>query len=296
MSRPRTLAVRAGQVSGWRWPAPRGRPSGSSDAGPRTDQTRRAVNAVISTAPSMCTSTSAIGRSVKYCTKPTRPWASWTISRSRAARRIRPGESVAYSASSSATVSPTSRNTTSACSWLTVSGSKPIRSPAFGVAAVRPAAGDHGAEHQDDGGDGGDAEDQQHERTAEQRLPDAGFAGAQPQRRRDRDQHHRDEEVRGDRPRVEPGQHGDAAEQRLRGDAEEAQRPPAAAGRGGRTGRPTTTVAIATAVEHEGQQPVAELDDAVTGQLRRRHEARRRCSAARSGSRARSRSAAPRRR
>ena len=44
--------------------------SGSSDAGPRTDQSSRAVNAVMSTAPSMCTSTSTMGSLVKYWTNP----------------------------------------------------------------------------------------------------------------------------------------------------------------------------------------------------------------------------------
>ncbi len=40
---------------------------------------------------------------------------------------MRPAVSVAYSATSSATVSPMRRKTTSACSWLISSGSKPMR-------------------------------------------------------------------------------------------------------------------------------------------------------------------------
>jgi hypothetical protein len=50
-----------------------GVPRGSSVSGPRSDQISRAAAAVISTAPAMCTSTSAIGRFVKYCTKPITP-------------------------------------------------------------------------------------------------------------------------------------------------------------------------------------------------------------------------------
>ena len=64
---------RPGQRGGQRSRLAAGSRCGTSDAGPRTDHTSRAVNAVISTAPSMCTSTRTIGRSVKYCTKPTRP-------------------------------------------------------------------------------------------------------------------------------------------------------------------------------------------------------------------------------
>jgi hypothetical protein len=131
---------------------------------------------------------------------------------------------------------------------------------------VRPAAGHQRAEHQDDGRDGGGAPHEQGQRTTQQRLAHTRLAGAQPQHRGQRDEDDRDEEVRRDRPRVEAGEHGDPAEQRLRGDAEEGQdgeraqvsalRPPHRddGGDGDRG-------------EDEGEQPVAELDDAVAGQL-----------------------------
>ena len=82
-------------LSGWRRRAPSAELSGRSDAGPRTDHTSRAVNAVISTAPSMCTSTSGdrqVGEVLHVADDALRELDD---SRSRAARRMRPGESVA---------------------------------------------------------------------------------------------------------------------------------------------------------------------------------------------------------
>ena len=101
---------------------------GSSDAGPRTDQMQPAVNAVISTAPSMCTRTSRSAGSVKYCTKPIdalRQLDDQQVARRPADPVGRVGRVAARPAG--ATVSPTSRNTRSACSWLSSAGSSPVR-------------------------------------------------------------------------------------------------------------------------------------------------------------------------
>ena len=121
--RPRTLAAArgprsAGGAAGWVAPS-----SGRSDAGPRTDQSSRAVNAVISAAPSMCTQHQRDGRSVKYCTKPISALGQLDDEQdARPPGGPGPAAPVACRATSSATVSPISRNTRSACSWLTSAG------------------------------------------------------------------------------------------------------------------------------------------------------------------------------
>ena len=77
----------------------------------------------------------------------------------------------ARSHSTAATVSPTSSITASACSWLTVSGSKPVRAAGL-VAGVRPAAGDHGAQREHH------REDADDRRTSQVQLPPSGPGGA----------------------------------------------------------------------------------------------------------------------
>jgi hypothetical protein len=77
---------------------------------------------------------------VKYCKNPIRPWASSTTSSTAAALVAAGGAFEPRSQSRVAAVSPSSSITASACSWLTVSGSKPVRgtstSPACGPLPV----------------------------------------------------------------------------------------------------------------------------------------------------------------
>ena len=131
-----------------------------------------------------------------------------------------------------------------------------------GVAGVRARTGDEGAEQQHDDGERGDALTE---------PPDAGShdelgggvalpaAPDQPSRRRD--QQHRDEEVRRDDRGVEPGEHGDATDDRLQCDAGQHQ-----------AGRQAQALALRRAdddadeqrqrhdAEHAGEGAVAELD------------------------------------
>src|SRR6185312_14736567 len=111
-------------------------------AGSRVEVASSSRSAAIQTrqAPSRWKPTSSTGRPVKYCTNPIRPWASSTTSSTAAALLAAGGAFEPRSQSRVAAVSPSSSITASACSWLTVSGSKPVRgtstSPACGPLPV----------------------------------------------------------------------------------------------------------------------------------------------------------------
>src|SRR5207237_369463 len=79
-----------------------------------------------------CSPTASTGRPVKYWKNPIPPWASSTPTSTAAGRRSPAGLKI-----SSATDSPTSSITRSACSWATVAGSSPVR-PAAASAASGP--------------------------------------------------------------------------------------------------------------------------------------------------------------
>ncbi len=84
----------------------------------RSDVSSRTRLTTSSSAPSMWASTSASGRSVRYCTTPTRPCASATISTSRARPRTLCGASRAQRATSRPPSRPRKSITESACSQL----------------------------------------------------------------------------------------------------------------------------------------------------------------------------------
>src|SRR3954451_13474418 len=103
-----------------------------------TTLTSTHVAAVItSAAPSMCSITTTTGSPAKYCTKPTVAWSTSTAASASTGRTSRP---VDRSRNQRPTVRPTSRKTRSAWSWLTWSGSSPLRgelaSPAWGPEPV----------------------------------------------------------------------------------------------------------------------------------------------------------------
>ena len=103
--------------------------------------------------------------------------------------------------------------TRSACSHETVRGSNPNRLGSSASPECGPGAGDHGAERQhgaaDHHGDPGEAGDQRRDERPGRTGP---LVAGEPQVGRRRHQAHRDQEVRGHDGRVEPEQHGDAAE------------------------------------------------------------------------------------
>ena len=145
------------------------------------------------------------------------------------------------------------------------------RAGGLGVAGVRPAAGDDGAEHEHGGGHGGDQDPGGADRG--RRGPARrDVTGALPEHVRQGDQQHRGEEVRHHRPRVERHPHGDAAEDALPGDAGHH--------RHGGLQQPGHAVTLPPRgeqrddgddAEHERQGPVAELDDAVVAHRPGRH-------------------------
>ena len=142
------------------------------------------------------------------------------------------------------------------------------------IAGVGSAAGDDRAD--------GEGRGHQHEQPGGQATelrgdqPDGrgvALAGALVQHDRDGDQGHRQQQVQPDGPRVEAGQDGDPAEPGLGGDAQGAhdrKAPHAGTHRslpphGHQRGDDHRE-------QHEGQQPVGELDDAVDGVLRGRRD------------------------
>jgi hypothetical protein len=99
----------------------------------------------------------------------------------------------------------------------------------FGVSGVRPAPGDHRAEVDDDD-QRGEREAGECDRSGRHGCA-AGPADENDEQHRSADQHHREEEVQRDDPRVEVGEHGDATDDALERDAEcEHDRQPARRG------------------------------------------------------------------
>ena len=212
-------------------------PSGSVafSRGDRTAATQVTV-AEISAAPSMWKPTSTLGQVGEVLDEADR--ALGQLDR-RAARATRASASAvppaAWTANSRPTVRPTNRNTASAWSWLTCSGSRPLRGD-VDVAGVRAGAGDHGADvqHQPAGGEGRPSA---RATAAPVAGAGAGWSIRRRKQHRQPDDRQRAEQVERDDPRVEVGQHGDAADDRLGRDAQREDRAPGAAGRGGRSAR-----------------------------------------------------------
>ena len=170
-----------------------------------------------------------------------------------------------------ATVSPTSRNTRSVCSWVSARGSRPLRgawaSPACGPLPVttvptysttQPTTNTARVSHTTPAG---------HDR--DRRA--VALADPADQHDREADHRQRDQQVEGDDPRVEVGEHRDPADDRLGGDAERQQEGQPEDGRaavapGDHEGRDRH------GGHHEGEHPVAELDRAVDAHGPVRHE------------------------
>ncbi len=195
------------------------RPSSSSTRTPsRTCSRVKVAVAAIRAAPSRWNSTSTIGRSVKYCTKPISPWASSTTTSRKAARTTAAGAPDARRATSRPSESPTKRNTASAWACEICSGSSPLRgasaSPACGpepVTTVPRASTTQAAAYV--------AQASTVSRGG--REPRGHWVVDPPHvEHREADDPHREQQVERDHPRVQVGEHRDPAEHRLRRDAE----------------------------------------------------------------------------
>ncbi len=223
--------------------------------------------AISAAAPTRCAATSAIGRSVKYWTNPIVPWASSTPSNSSASR---PSGSLRSSKQSS------SRQRDQHVDARGVHVAHHVRVEAvarrIGVARVRAAAGHDGAEvdhdpqddvHRDDpaGGSAGRVRPRRTPRTAEHEQDRGG------------DQQHRQDQVQRHDPRVEVGQHADAADDGLERHAEHDDQGEAALlPRRGGPAPDRDVQADDHGDEDVRQHPVAELDDTVAAQLAVRRE------------------------
>ena len=148
------------------------------------------------------------------------------------------------------------------------------------IPAVRSRARDEHSQEHDERTDGDEEPAEHADRPRDQpgQRPVPGIAGAHDQRRHARDDHHGQQEVGGDGARVQPGQDGDAPEDGLGDGADDRDR-----GQQQQDGtRRQALAAPAPPVDqgshdgchgqddqHEGEQPVAELDVLVPGLLLR---------------------------
>ena len=151
------------------------------------------------------------------------PWARVTTSTMVQARRASSVVAVMRTATRVAMTRPQKSMTASACIHETKRGSKPVRAGRSASPECGPEPVTIGAEEQHDRADGARAEGERPRERVDDELARARdvVAGAAHERGRQRDEHHREQEVRHDGPRVESGQDGDAAEDGLGGDAGE---------------------------------------------------------------------------
>ena len=253
-----------------------------ADARPTTTQVTVAET---SAAPSRCSTTRPSGRSRKYCVKPTRPCASSTTSSAPAARAT----SGAPGAVGEDEQPDRQRDQEVDGDRVHVGHHLRVQAgaPGVGVARVRPAAGDDGAEVEHDPGVGEHQPGQPaHARPAPRVAP--GRAASSTSSDADADDRHRHQQVQGHDPGVEVGEHGDAADHRLERDAEHDDRgqhqraaPP------GRPARRPTGRARAPPARRSASGCRTRSRRGCRARRARRRT--RRCSAARSGSPGRSR-------
>ena len=210
----------AGPVPAGRWRSDRWRPASGPGvragcAAPPGWRSRPASRRACATP------TSSTGRWVKYCTKPIRPWASSTSDqhaggpdrgRRRADRAQREPQRHGQADQQEDQVG------------VGLGDGRRVQAVALGVrvAGVRAAAGDDHAEHDHRGADQGGQPGQLAQRRGAPATP--ARPSPSPARRQSAyapgDQRHGEQEVQPDHPRVEVGQHGDAADHALRRDAQ----------------------------------------------------------------------------